>query len=287
VPIVELAVAAVGKKAAAAVIEPLLRELLELQDQQARALEGLREDVRKLVEGPRHRARTALEDALLAQGERRRQLLEEVSTALREAHSHEAAPTATRAEAAAEMAVVAVLLERRDEGCRWAQRAHEDARAAIRSEIPALTMALGRRGNPVSRAIDSFRWSWERQYRFWASLTDYSKYSNDVVDRDLWRMAFTRTFVEGLILPDDPEQRAATLRLPSRGQKADFAGLMASIAQGTPQGVRLMRLHSLSVDAENYRQVRLHLCGQSDLPVERLRVDVSVPYRARLEWAAI
>ncbi|MFZ3557171.1 hypothetical protein [Streptomyces sp. BH055] len=286
-PLVELS-AAVAGKTAATVMMPLLRDLLELQDRQLDALEKLREDVRALVEGPRRRARTALEDALLAEGARRDRLLEEVSAALREAHSYELAPTANRAETAAEMAVVSGLLDRPDEPCRWTCRAHEDARAAIETEIPSLTAALKMRGNPVSRRVDSLHGYWNHlhnsKYQFWTSLTDFSKYHPSVVDPQLWRLAFTRTFEEGLVLPREKAEGVVALRLRERGEAAEFAVLLADIAQRTPQGARLMALHALAADAEQYRQMRRHLCGDRDLPMERLSVDVSTAYQPEIAW---
>lgn len=179
------------------------------------------------------------------------------------------------------------LLGYADKGRRWARRAHEDGQAAIKVEIPLVKAALNKSGNPLSRTIDSWRWSWESKYSFWTSITDLGNYHKSVVDRKMWRDTFTRTFTDGIELSGDSAQDHAVLGSPAGDEKADFALLLSSIAQKTPEGVRLMALHRLGRDTEYYRQVRVHICGDESSPAERLLVDMSASYQARLEWVTI
>jgi hypothetical protein len=282
-PIIELVTAATSKAATAAVT-PLLRDLLDVQDQQARALEALHADVRSMLEGPWRRARTALEDAVDAGGPRRRELLDAVAAALREAHSYEKEPSATRAAAAAEMAAVSTLLRHPDEACRWAQRAHDDALATIKREIPRLAATLRVKGNLAQRFRDFNRpYTEPDRYGFWDKLVKPGNYPT--VDRAVYRQVFVRAFTEGIEVPRDEAAAAVLFGFPSSTAR-DALRSVHYAQRYTVPGIRLMALHRLAADTEDFRRVRAHLCGGPPLPAQRLRVDVSVPYRPELEWIA-
>ncbi|HZI74887.1 MAG TPA: hypothetical protein VFD73_12860, partial [Gemmatimonadales bacterium] len=188
-PIVELAASIGGQKAAKA-LQPLLRDLLDIQDQQLERLRAVQDDVRKLVEGPWRRARTALEDAQSSDGSRQKELLQRAESALQEAHSQEAKANAARAAAAADLALVTSLLGHRDEGQKWARRAHQDGQQAILAEIPEVTRALNARGNPFSRAADGMRWSHDKKYFRWPTRSEANKYAKAEMDASMWRQAF-------------------------------------------------------------------------------------------------
>ena len=289
-PIVELA-ASIGGKEAAKALQPLLRDLMDVQDRQLELLRAMQDNVRKLVEGPWRRARTALEDAQSLDGSRRTGLLQQAASALREAHSYEAKASAAQAAAAADLALVTSLLGHRDEGRIWARRAHQDGHQAIQAEIPEVARALNARGNPFSRAADGWRWSPDKKYFRWPTRSEVDKYAKGAVDADMWRQALTRTFSEGITLgdslaEDDLAGDLAVLGLPAGNKKAEFAHLLVNTTQRTIPGARLMALHRLGRDTEDYRKVRIQLCHDVGLPVEHLRVDVTTPHSARIAWEA-
>ena len=140
VPFIEF-VMAVPPNVASGGVTSLLRNLLAAQREQAQRLAGLRADVRDLLERPWRRAQTAMECAIGAGGARRRQLLETVAVALREAHSYEKEPSAERAAVAA-VAAGAVDEDARIDvlvcGRRSARRPRSPARR------PKLTQSLTR-----------------------------------------------------------------------------------------------------------------------------------------------
>ncbi len=289
-PIVELA-ASIGGKEAAKALQPLLRDLMDVQDRQLELLRAMQDNVRKLVEGPWRRARTALEDAQSLDGSRRTGLLQQAASALREAHSYEAKASAAQAAAAADLALVTSLLGHRDEGRIWARRAHQDGQQAIQAEIPEVARALNARGNPFSRAADGWRWSPDKKYFRWPTRSEVDKYAKGAVDADMWRQALTRTFSEGITLgdslaEDDLAGDLAVLGQPAGNKKAEFAHLLVNTTQRTIPGARLMALHRLGRDTEDYRKVRIQLCHDVGLPVEHLRVDVTTPHSARIAWEA-
>ena len=289
-PIVELAASIGGQKAANA-LQPLLRDLMDIQDRQLELLHAMQDDVRKLVEGPWRRARMALEDAQSLGGSRQVELLQQAESALREAHSYEAKASAARAAAAADLALVTSLLGHRGEGQKWARRAHQDGQQAILADIPEVTRALNAKGNPFSRAADGMRRSHDKKYFRWPTRSEVDKYAKAAMDASMWRQAFTRTFSEGIALgdslaEDDLAKDLAVLGLPAGNKKAEFAHLLVENTQRTIPGARLMALHRLGRDTEDYREVRIQLCHDAGLPAERLRVDVTTPYSARIGWEA-
>ena len=289
-PIVELA-ASIGGKEAAKALQPLLRDLMDVQDRQLELLRAMQDNVRKLVEGPWRRARTALEDAQSLDGSRRTGLLQQAASALREAHSYEAKASAAQAAAAADLALVTSLLGHRDEGRIWARRAHQDGQQAIQARsrkwpalsTPGATRSPERLMGGVGHLIRST--SAGPRARRWTSTRRGRSMPRT------WRQALTRTFSEGITLgdslaEDDLAGDLAVLGLPAGNKKAEFAHLLVNTTQRTMPGARLMALHRLGRDTEDYRKVRIQLCHDVGLPVEHLRVDVTTPHSARIAWEA-
>jgi hypothetical protein len=142
VPLVEIAVA-LGQKAATTAIEPLIRDLLDVQDRQERELRAILERLDDLRTAPWRRARLLIGEASQARSAGdRRDRLEKAYDALLEAYSHFPEATRQRASAAIDLALVMGLLGDEDAARRWARIAFDDQVAAVASTVPQVREAL-------------------------------------------------------------------------------------------------------------------------------------------------
>jgi hypothetical protein len=74
-----------GIPGGAAMIEPLLRELLQVQDEQAKAISRIDANVQRLIDGPWETARSYVEEAALTPLEGREEKLQAASAELHRA----------------------------------------------------------------------------------------------------------------------------------------------------------------------------------------------------------
>ncbi|MBO1337252.1 hypothetical protein [Streptomyces sp. VRA16 Mangrove soil] len=133
--IVELS-ASVARGVAGSFLSNLLRDLLRLQTEQVKQLEELKQDVKRLTEGPWRRARLYIEDASCADDSE--WLLRQALAALMEAYSLELEPGPRRPPIAADVALIQGMLGDVVNARRWAWRAFIDQREVVGLQIPKL-----------------------------------------------------------------------------------------------------------------------------------------------------
>jgi hypothetical protein len=129
-----------GGAEAAEVIEPLLDELLHVQDEQAEAIARIDANVQRLIDGPWETARTYIEEAAVAQvgPEERADKLRNASVALHSAVPLQPDGTLQRAYACLQLAVVERMLGDVGSSVLQARRALQAATSFVIAELTAL-----------------------------------------------------------------------------------------------------------------------------------------------------
>ena len=147
---------AVASKAVTTALEPLIRELINAQEAQNAELEQLRQEVRRLIDGPWRLSilhLRASESAGSADPARRSAELEKAAEALLLAYSLHPDASATRALIAADLSMVEGLIGRRKDAAGWADTAYDDVTTFLRQQAPLAQQALNERP-PWSRRIN-------------------------------------------------------------------------------------------------------------------------------------
>ena len=312
-PLIESIVLSIGAKAGSSASLSLLREIAGLQNEQVAVLKEMREDIRKMVDGPWRKAMVLVEQAVFTTGaSERRARLHEARDALFTAYSQEPEATPRRATIAVDLAVVHWLLDELDHARRWATKAHEDQSAAVTAAVDVALKALNSRASALKSAIDGDFWS----------LVDTSR-KKDPAGTERW----IREKYEGGEPPaelppanfladaggsvDAQEGIPQAIRALSgrwgaeaarehyrrwawensqrsiEGSDHDVRPFLShvAIAETTSAGGReLMRLHRMVRDLQAYRQIRLALEPGADVPDFELGVDLSHPRHARIAW---
>lgn len=148
---------AVASKAVTTALEPLIRELINAQEAQNAELEELRQEVRRLIDGPWRLSilhLRASESAGSADPARRSAELEKAAEALLQAYSLHPDASATRALIAADLSMVEGLIGRRKDAAGWADTAYDDVTAFLRQQAPSVQEALNDRP-PLLRRVRS------------------------------------------------------------------------------------------------------------------------------------
>jgi hypothetical protein len=149
------ALASEGIPGGAAVIEPLLRDLLQIQDEQAVAITRIDANVQRLIDGPWETARTYVEEAALAPPEQRADKLRAASTELHRAVPLQPDGTLQRAYACLDLALVERLLGDDGSSALQAQHALQAATASVMRELEALKELKKAKRRSVGLAVGS------------------------------------------------------------------------------------------------------------------------------------
>ena len=154
-PLLTIAMA-VASKAVTTALEPLIHELINAQEAQNAELEQLRQEVRRLIDGPWRLSilhLRASESAGSADPARRSAELEKAAEALLQAYSLHPDVSVTRALIAADLSMVEGLIGRRKDAAGWADTAYNDVTTFLRQQAPLVQQALNERP-PWSRRIN-------------------------------------------------------------------------------------------------------------------------------------
>jgi len=157
-PLIEIA-SGIGQNIAASAVVALLRDLVGVQDQQLRALQAIRQDVRTLIDGPWRQSQQMLDmAAYTTDTDLRRAYLSDAKAALFRAHSHEPAPTPRRATVAVDLEMLLGLLGEHDTPRLWARKAHDDQAASIAAAAPQVERILNSPLPAMKAFVDGDFW---------------------------------------------------------------------------------------------------------------------------------
>jgi hypothetical protein len=316
-PLIEIA-SGIGQNVAASAVVALLRDLVGVQDQQLKMLQAIRQDVKTLIDGPWRLSQQMLDmAAYTTDADLRRRYLADAKAALFKAHSHEPAATPRRATVAVDLAMVLGLLAERDTPQLWARKAYDDQAEAVAAAAPQVQRRLNSTVPALKVFVDGDFWElvnrsrkhdpdgaavWLRE-RYEEGLDEpasdpSSITSSGSVEGSTWagRRENLRQLwlgVSGLrgagAANEERNQwlRDSRSRIDRGEMPRRWSSAMSHIAIAgttTEAGRRLMQLHRMRWDAQQYRQVCLALNPQADVPEYRLFVDLSGTRRASIRW---
>jgi hypothetical protein len=268
-PVIESIALAIATRAGYSATMSLLREVVGLQNQQVAVLKELREDVRRMVEGPWRKATLLLEEAAATTVvPERRARLQEARDSLFGAYSLEPGATARRATIAIDLALVHGLLNEPPHARRWAAKAHADQSAAVRSGVDIALNALNSRASMLKAPIDG---------DFWSLLSTSRR--KDPAGTERW----IRERYERGRLPAELPPKA---RLGGNGVPP-FLPPVARAETTSAGGRELMRLHRMVRNVEEYRRVRLTFEPDAHVAQFELPVDLSHRWHARIVWQPV
>lgn len=298
----------------------LLRDLIGVQDRQLETLQAIRQDVRTLVEGPWRESRQLLDMAAHSDGSIRRSYLLDARNALIRAHSHEPLATPRRATVDVDLAMVLGLLGEEESSIRWALRAHDDQVSSVASAVPQTLQVLNSPVSALKGIVDGDFWElvnrslkyhpeeakvWLRE-RYELGLEEQeteftpSQYASPA-EKGTWAAQRESARQLWLGLSGIRGSRAAkeqidlwyvdTISRVDHGKAPRPWGKRMShiaIAGTTTEGGRkLMQLHRMQRDVQEYRRVCKALNPKLDMPEYELRVDLSKTRRALISWEPV
>jgi hypothetical protein len=278
----------VAKEAATMALEPLIRSLLAVQDEQLKRLESLHEDVRSLRDGPWRLANIYLREAqVAATPQRQEEWLQQTRAELYKAMSLSQG-TAREAVIQANLAIVYGLLRQDIEARTWARGSFDAAQGyltALAEEAQRLLRArpdlrTSLRNRALSLMPPSVEWLWWKNEV--TSEDQIPPLRRSIGSQSYYvplRLRLRPAIEAGRELPLDERQIGTALGLPA------IDWLQAKTAVWTLQLPAIQRLYDVRrayEQLEDYRQ----LCAAFGVPARRgrLLVDLSTHPTARVAY---
>jgi hypothetical protein len=309
-PLLESIATAIVSKAAGSASSALLQQIAGAQDEQLAMLEEIRQDVRRLIEGPWRLARSEIRKAALAENESEMlATLERAADALAEAESFEPPATPRRAAIAIDEALVFALLGKSRLAIASAMQAYDDQVQAVASAVPPVLEALNSRISVLKSAADADFWSLvarsrkndpEGTNRWVREKYELGEPPKALPPTDFMpEIAKAPTEGEGatqVLRALSGQWGAAAARYHARiwawdsiqqqgdGDRRPFLSHVAIAETTTTAGRELMRLHTMSRSVHDYRRVCQALDARADVADYELRVDLSKPRHAKISW---
>ena len=292
-PMITLATA-VASKAVTAALEPFIRQLLDIQENQGQTLARLEDGVRALVEAPWRESKLhllAAESAGSSDVARRNAELGKAADALLSAYSAHPRPSVTRALIAADTATLEAMLGRPTDAKSWASTAHTDIVSYLHVEAARVQSTLNQRPTwPVRarRILHSSIWD-----EVLGTLQKEPEPQPRADDTSTTALIVRDTIRKRAFLESGPDTPPGWVPLPNSKwpepvrwrSPADPYSLLFFEPDNGSFVAAIVELHRAAAHAETLRRVAEEF-GCRDLPTGWLQVKLRNRYHAIIEYVS-